>query len=236
LGFGVLALGLRRLTEYAARRGTAPEGAPVAPDTRAPSRQCCYDGGQTGPGDRLAEVLMATRVRLMAVIAALSSVTLACSSGVEIGGTYDKTADFSRYHTYGFRPDRQLGEEYRQRQAERTIADVLGSKGFKYEAAKPDLLIGLTPFADPTMSADKAPAGTLAWDAWGAVVGAQISTGGNVSVEAELTITFQDAQSRNIVWRGMAKGRVQVDNPKETSERVMRAIKVLLEGFPPKPK
>lgn len=178
---------------------------------------------------------MAARVRLMAVLA-ICWITLACSSGVEIGGTYDKSADFSRYHTFGFRTDRQLGEEYRQRQAERTIADVLSSKGFTYDAAEPDLLVGLTPFADPTMSADKAPAGMLAWDPWGAVVGASISTGGNVSVEAELTITFQDAQSRNIVWRGMAKGRVQVDNPKETSERVMRAIKVLLEGFPPKPK
>ena len=179
---------------------------------------------------------MATRLRLTAVIAALSLVTLACSSSVEIGGTYDKSADFSRYHTFGFREDRQLGEEYRQRQAERTIADVLSSKGFRYDPAKPDLLIGLTPFVDPEMSADKAPAGTLAWDPWGAVVGASISTGGNVSVVAELTLTFQDAQSRNIVWRGMAKGRVQVDNPKETSERVIRAIKVLLEGFPPKTK
>lgn len=179
---------------------------------------------------------MATRLRLMVVTAALFSVTLACSSSVEIGGSYDKTADFSRYHTFGFREDRQLGEEYRQRQAERTIADVLGSKGFKYDGEKPDLLVGLTPFIDPTMSADKAPAGTLAWDPWGAVVGASISTGGNVSVPAELTLTFQDAQSKNIVWRGMVKGRVQADNPKETSERVMRAIKAMLEGFPPKTK
>jgi len=179
---------------------------------------------------------MLTRGRLAVVLAAFSWIALACSSSVEIGGMAESGVDFSQYHTFGFRKDRQLGEEYRQAQAERTIADVLSSKGFRFDPAKPDLLIGLTPFADPTMSGDNAPAGTLAWVPWGMPVGASISTGGSVSVAAEITMTFQDAHTGRIVWRGMAKGRAQVDNPKETSERVVRAIKMLLAQFPPEPK
>jgi hypothetical protein len=187
-------------------------------------------------GIPLAEELMPTRGRLMAVLAAFSLITLACSSSLEVGGAYESGADFSQYHTFAFRKDRQLGEEYRQALAERTIADILTSKGFRYDPAKPDLLIGLTPFVDPTMSGDNAPAGTLAWAPWGRPVGASISTGGTISVPAELTLTFRDAHSGNVVWRGMAKGRAQVDNPKKTSDRVVRAINLMLAEFPPEPK
>ncbi|HVN33534.1 MAG TPA: DUF4136 domain-containing protein [Thermoanaerobaculaceae bacterium] len=179
---------------------------------------------------------MPTRGLLAVVLATLSGITLACSSSIEIGGMSDSGVDFSQYHTFGFRKDRQLGEEYRQALAERTIADVLSPKGFTFDPAKPDLLVGLTPFADPTMSGDNAPAGTLAWAPWGMPVGASISTGGSVSVAAEITITFKDAHTGNIVWRGMAKGRAQVDNPEKTSDRVVRAIKMLLAKFPPEPK
>jgi hypothetical protein len=174
--------------------------------------------------------------RLIAGLAALSWITLACSSSIQMASSYEQGADFSQYHTFGFLKDRQLGEPYRQALAERTIANILAKKGLRFDPAKPDLLIGLTPFVDPTMSGTNVPAGTLMWTPVGPPVGASISTGGTISVPAEITMTFQDVRTGHIVWEGTGKGRADLDNPKETSDRVVQTITMLLENYPPKTK
>jgi hypothetical protein len=179
---------------------------------------------------------MATRVRLAAVLAAFSWMVVACASSLSVGATYDSGADFSTYQTFAFSTDLQLDDTYRQKLAERTIADILSPKGFRYDPANPDLLIGLSPFAFPEIKGDNVPAGTVAWGSWGTVVGADISTGGSSSVAAEVTLTFQDARTKHLLWRGTAEGRADLGNPQKTSDRVVRALKLMLAGFPPEKK
>ena len=179
---------------------------------------------------------MATRVRLAAALAAISWMAFACASSVKVSATFDSGVDFSKYHTFGFNPNRQLDDTARQMLAERTINDILSPKGFRFDPAKPDLLIGLTPFLDPEIKGDSVPAGMVAWSTWGPTVGANISSGGHTSQAAQLTISFKDAATGHLVWRGLAEGRASMDDPKVTENRIVEGLQRLLERFPPEKK
>ena len=179
---------------------------------------------------------MATRIRLAAALAAFSWVALGCASSFQTSATFDSGVDFSKYHTFGFNPTRQLDDTARQRLAERTINDLLSPKGFRFDPAKPDLVIGLTPFLDPEIKGDTMPAGTVAWSTWGPTVGANISTGGQTSQAAQFTITFIDAATGHLVWRGLAEGRASLEDPKGIEKKIVEGLQRLLERFPPEKK
>jgi hypothetical protein len=53
--------------------------------------------------------------------------------------------------------------------------------------------------------------------------------------EGTLLLDVIHAESKKLVWRGIAKGEVDMlASPEKKSERVGEAVKLLLEGFPPK--
>jgi hypothetical protein len=179
---------------------------------------------------------MATRIRFAAALAAFSWMALACASSMKVSATFDSGVDFSKYRTFGFNPTRQLDDTARQKLAERTINDILGPKGFRFDPAKPDLVIGLTPFLDPEIKGDSVPAGMVAWSTWGPTVGANISSGGHTSQAAQFTISFKDAATGHLVWRGLAEGRASLDDPSVTEKRIVEGLQRLLEQFPPEKK
>jgi hypothetical protein len=160
---------------------------------------------------------------------------LGCSSG-KVSATYDAGVDFSKYHTFGFNPSRQLDDMARQMLAERPINDILTAKGFRFDPAKPDLLIGLTPFLDPEIKGEAVPAGRVAWSTCGPTVGAETSTGGHTSQAAQVTIRFTDVGTNYLVWRGLAQGRASMDDPKVNEKRIVEGLQKLLARFPPEKK
>ena len=167
-------------------------------------------------------------------LVALACAGLAGCSSVKVNAHWDGTVDFSKYHTFAFRADRQLDDPSNQASAERTIAAALTAKGLTLVSQSPDLLIGLYPFLSADIKGDTTPAGTVSWDAWGPPIGADISTGGHDSVAGSITMTFKDARTGQLLWRGMATGYANLDDRTKTTKKVMAALRNMLDKFPPK--
>ena len=177
---------------------------------------------------------MPIRPRFAVALVALACAALTGCSSLKVNATWDSTVDFSKYHTFAFRADRQLDDPSNEANAERTIAAALTAKGFRLDPQNPDFLIGLYPFLSADIKGDTAPAGTIQWDAWGPPIGADISTGGHDTTPGSVTMTFRDTRTGQPIWRGMGTGNANLDDRKRTTQKVMDALRSMLEKFPPK--
>ena len=170
----------------------------------------------------------------LVTVALLAGGLLGCSSSAQVAATFDATVDFSNYHTFAFHPDYKLDDPFRQRMAEKLIADDLTQKGFRRDDAAPDMHIGL--INDISMDIDRttAPSGSVVWTTWGPYDGLNLAAGGRELREGGFIIGIRDARDKRLLWRGIAQDRVVVGNPAENEKRGRVLLEQLLAGFPPK--
>ncbi|MCU0291539.1 MAG: DUF4136 domain-containing protein [Thermoanaerobaculaceae bacterium] len=168
-------------------------------------------------------------------VALLSAGLLACSTA-KVAATYDPSVDFSQYRTFGYRTDRKLDDPYRQAAANKIITECLTRKGFRLDAASPDVLIGLYPDITQDIEKGYVPAGTVVWTTWGPYDGLNLAAAGRDLREAGFAITMRDARDNRLLWRGIAHGTAVVGDKATNLKRGRAAIEELLRGFPPQTK
>lgn len=166
-------------------------------------------------------------------IALLAGCLLGCSSA-QVAATYDKSVDFSKYSTFAFHPDFKLDDPFRQRMAEKLIADDLTRKGFRRDDAAPDMHVGLINDVSVDIDRNTIPSGSLVWTTWGPYDGLNLAAGGRELREGGFIIGIRDARDKRLLWRGIAQDRVVVGNPAENEKRGRVLLEQLLAGFPPK--
>jgi hypothetical protein len=159
----------------------------------------------------------------------------ATSTKTRIGSSWDTSVDFSSYKTFAFREDRQLDDFFRQRLAEKFIAEDLAKKGMTLDKENPSLLIGLSPEAGPTVDRDVVPVGAVVWTTWGAYDGLMLSAGRSDFKEAGVVIGMRDAKTKALLWRASAYGMVPVGEPDKLQKKLFNALAEMLSTFPPKP-
>lgn len=212
---------------------------PAAPHDGAASRPWagCYDDGRGPPQVvRSGESLMSVNRSLTFFAVVLLGQGLFACSTLTVANTYDPTVEFSQYHTFAFRTDRQLDDPFRQKMAERLITQDFTQKGFSRNDTAPDILVGLVADVGLELAEGTIPAGAVVWSTWGPYDGLSLAVGDRDIMEAGFVVTLRDARDRRLLWRGIAQGTAVIGEPEVNEKRGRAALEKLLATFPPKRK
>jgi len=164
------------------------------------------------------------RVILLLLLAALLT---SCSS-VVVKSDYDPETNFTQYKTFDFmpHPNKPGANPFNQKRIEAAVEQALVAKGFqKQDSGRPDLLV-----AYHTNVRDKIDVDTYGYryGRYGRRVGTYTTV--REYQQGTLVIDFVDAQSKDLVWRGWAKGEV---NDSVSKEKVDDTVAKILAKYPP---
>ena len=155
----------------------------------------------------------------------------ACASNVAVD--YDKSTDFSRYHTYGWgigTPAKRPGVD---QLIVNTIDEQMAQKGFRKTDADPDLVVVY--HAATHEEIDYAEGSTLS--ATGPKYGSTISPSSldtpMIVKVGTVVVDMYDAKQKRNVWHGVGSDLV-MDDPSKTSVEIKKGAAKLFEKFPPK--
>lgn len=180
-------------------------------------------------------------------ILAVAFVATACA-GITVNNDFIPGTNFSGYKTYGWMPQNENPgvSEILEQRAHSAIAAGLQAKGFQEATSgDPDFMVGymlvLQEQTDYQTVNDHYGAG---WGYGGMYprrygVAAVPMTTTSRTTEINYTmgtivLDFFDSESKELVWRGTAEGKVhEANTPQERQERVDLAVQKIMEQFPP---
>lgn len=184
---------------------------------------------------------------LKPALAAAALVLLTACSAYTIRHDFDPTADFKGYRTFawyaasrkakGKAPDAHPLLDKRVRLS---VEQQLQAKGFRLEAqADPDFLVAYYPIYQTRRYRTQttvAVGGRGFYRPWGYGVGTRFSTSQTRSYrEGTLVLEVVDQRSHELVWQGYAEGALTaLDDPQEAQAQIDRAVRDLLDRFPPR--
>jgi hypothetical protein len=159
-----------------------------------------------------------------------------CSPIYDVQYDYDQRADFTGLKTYDWLPvpDKADIDSLDVTRIKTAVNAELRAKGLRMSSDHPDLLI-----AEHLGKKDKvkirdwgytyAPVGGYWGGYWGS---------GGVSVyeyeEGSLILDFVEAESKKMIWRGVAKAEVNNQaTPEEREKLIKEAVQKILKNFPP---
>lgn len=161
-----------------------------------------------------------------------------CAFDPTIHSDYDRTADFSRYRTFGFEP--RLGTDqagYSSLTTQRVKAAMMRemtARGYTFTETSPDLLVNasgkLQNRAD--VMTTPVPMGYYGYrhDLYGTWPGYVPATYVNQYTEGTLNIDLIDAARKQMVWEGIAVG--EVTNQNATEAGVNKVVSQIFAKYP----
>ncbi|NKB80511.1 MAG: DUF4136 domain-containing protein [Nitrospirales bacterium] len=165
------------------------------------------------------------------------------ANSIEVNSDYDVSTDFPSYHTYQWLKvseeitgDSRLDEFLLHRQIQMTVDQHMSEKGFlKASTNPPDFLVNyhitVKKALDINTVQDVYGYRPHSMRGWSSVV---ISAYAEQLKEGFLLLDIIDAKSHSLVWRGTAKGFVEISiTPEERKKRISEIIKQVLTRFPP---
>ena len=171
----------------------------------------------------------------MAFVAGLAAALVGCS-GITYNQDYDPDASFTTLKSYSWveaadpsQVDRGVAPLVARR-VNRAIDENLENKGYnKLESGTPDFMVNWYVGTDQKISVSTYSTG---WGYYGWYGGT--TTQVNQWTEGTLVVDIIDTKSKELIWRGWAKGALS-ENP--SSEEVTRAVNEVISGilqpFPP---
>jgi len=157
---------------------------------------------------------------------------------------YDSRANYAGFKTFdwyassrmGKDKDRPVDNPIMDRRVALAVEQELATRGFKREtAADPDFLVTYYPiYREKTYQT----AQHLGWGSWGfRPFGIGISTvtsQEHVYKEGTLVLEIVDFKTNQMVWKAAAEGALtELRTPEDADEVVTRAVRKMLERFPP---
>jgi len=169
----------------------------------------------------------------------------ACATPIKIRAQADPNAQFSNYHTYGF-----VAEPGTNRSGYTTpvtgyfknaVTREMNARGYKYTEESPDLLVNFNTNARENVDVRSTPTYSYGYGyygyrggmyAAGPVYGGEVETVRYKTGTANIDVV--DAAKKQLVWEGIAEGRItdtMMKNPQATFDTV---IKDMFAEFPVK--
>lgn len=181
-------------------------------------------------------MLVVTRTMLLLTLAA-GVLVVACTSGPQIRADADPSANLSAYKTFGFLGDLATDKSsYTTMLTSRLKAATqreLEARGYEMVASNPQLLVNFNVNVADRMSVESSP-GVGGYGYYGYRAGAYGMWAGYPQdvhtthyQEGTLTIDLVDAQKRQLVWQGVAEGRIKksaLENPSAAVDNVVAEI------------
>ena len=168
---------------------------------------------------------------------ALSAMIFAIScSPVNVSHDYDPDANFGRLKTFAWIPF-PANVDINQLVVKRiqdAVTRELQAKGLQKSSQNPDFVIVMHGMTEDKLDVTDWGYNTGSYYHGGYWGGRNISV--NEYTEGTLTLDFIDSKSKQLLWRGVAKGTVDPNaSPQKRTERINDAVAKLLEQFPPAP-
>jgi hypothetical protein len=172
----------------------------------------------------------------------LGGLLASCTSVPEIRTDYDKSIDFAQYKTFAFiQPlgtDREAYSTITTSLIKRAVQTQLEARGYVYSAKDPDLLVNFnTKVEDKTVITDR-PVAPIAhyyqyrgrlysiWNTYG------YETDIDQYKEGTLNVDLVDAKRKQLVWEGIAIGRVTQKAIKDRETRINAAVQEIFAQYP----
>jgi hypothetical protein len=152
----------------------------------------------------------------------------ACASNVVVD--YDKSADFSRYHTYGWGKGTPAKNPNLDLKIVQAIDQQLARRGFTKTEADPDLLVSYHAATHEEIDYSEASFGQGYHSSISPSAG-EVPMRVNVG---EIVVDMYDTKQKRNVWHGVGTDLVR-DDPAKTSLEIQNGAAKMFEKFPPKP-
>jgi hypothetical protein len=155
------------------------------------------------------------------------ALTLACST-LSTDVDYDHTVDFAKYHTFELKEGTPSPVTFTQKRIEDAITTQLTSKGWQATMSDPNVLV----YTHVALSHQKqwtaTNMGGFGYRGWGG--GMATATETNIPI-GTLIVDLVDAQTHEMIWRGIAKDQVKQNG--DTTGQIQAAVAKLFQNFPP---
>jgi Domain of unknown function (DUF4136) len=166
----------------------------------------------------------------------LAALAVACTSP-KVGYDYDRSVNFSRYHTYAWvssaqeaTGDRRLDSSLVDARIRAAIDRHLREKGFATTQGGPDFLVAYHVAMKDMMK------GASTQNYIGDRAHGTFTTISDIQPyhEGAFTLDIVDAGSHQLIWQASAKADVdQSLGPEERDERINHIVQAMLSHFPP---
>jgi hypothetical protein len=173
------------------------------------------------------------------VLFALSSTAFA--QKIKVG--YDKSVDFSRYKTYTWaEPAMPPTRPMLYSTVVASVDDDLKNRGLQRVDKNGDLTLmpaggieyGISSAAGtPMLATYGGPPASVDASMWTGAGGTANLTSSYVP-QGTLQLQFVDRSTNKVVWNGTVSEKLDVENKKESLDRIYKAIAKLIKQFPPK--
>jgi Domain of unknown function (DUF4136) len=177
--------------------------------------------------------MMRRSLLLLACAVALS----ACESGPKVHSDFDRSADFSTYHTYGFvspmGTDRQGNSTILSGHFKSAISRQMEARGYRLDAAKPDLLVNVNVSTRQQTDVQSTPSSmSMGYYGYrGGMYGGWPMYGNDVTTThykvGTGNIDVVDAARKQLVWEGVAEARLSekmINDPGPAIDSVVNEI------------
>lgn len=168
----------------------------------------------------------------------LAFVLLASCSGVQVSTDFDRDVDFAAYRTYAWWPaadqpdaskaDPRYQSPLADARVRRAVEAVLEGKGYRKLDAAPDFFVNYHLSIESKLDVYTV---NRYYGGWGIGIPETRTVQYD---EGTLVIDVGDRRQKELVWRGIGRGRVR-DNPsaEQLTRDVDRAVGEILGRFPP---
>ena len=172
------------------------------------------------------EVHMRTRMRL--IVSGILFLTAIAARADKVTFDYDHKVNFSHYKTFMWIREPETKEPFMKERIISAINAQLIGRGFQLVDIGADLAIGAN-FATEEKHTWETYYDGSGWGWWG---GGWASTTEHTYEVGTLTVDLFDAESKKLVWQGVATDTVS-SKPEKRTKNCYKQVKKIFKDFPP---
>lgn len=186
-----------------------------------------------------------SRLRTVLVLAAAVVVAACASQGPRIRSSKDSSVDFTQYRSFAFvtplGTDRANYESLVSRTLKATASRELEVRGLVYDEAAPDLLVNFSGRLDEKLRVSPSPSLSMGVGYYGYRHGIYGTwplyheTDIQQYTQGTLNVDVIDARRRQMVWEGVAIGRVTAKTHKNVEAAIKSVMPDIFATFPRAP-
>jgi Domain of unknown function (DUF4136) len=179
-------------------------------------------------------------VRFLAIGASFAALLAGCATSKPlVRSDYDPDIDFSQYHSFGFFDKLATDERYESlttQYLKEAVTREMKSRGYTYLERAPDLLINfnIKLKEKQVIRTTPYPAGYYGyrWGYYGAWGGYNYDTYSYEYTEGTMNIDMVDGNRKQMVWEGVAIGRVRQEDFDNVEKAIGNAVSLIFQKFP----
>jgi len=157
---------------------------------------------------------------------------------IKVEADYDTSADFSQYKTYAFYKkgiEKVDISDLDKKRIVKAIEQEMLAKGFT-ASSNPDIVINIFAKSTKKVTVHNDMYGGYYWQPYyyyGPYYGMNYGTSVTQYDEGTLFIDFIDNKKKELIWQGVGKGALNMNNAKKKDVIVKEFVKEIIAQYPP---